>query len=200
METVTGWFRCSPFRVDLLGPKETVVTPIRRPSHEDTCRDLVADLELSWIVVDPEAARAVNVSSFRPVSVERQWLSGEVQVRYAAVAGNVMCGVVVTCAGAGHVLHVTEVSLKMEDMDGIHLNGRDSLVILQRGLEGKRGNSCKGEVGREEEGRRRYLEYLERKRERRERKLRREGRLDMMCVAFGISIFATLFYLFCSSR
>lgn len=197
-ETVTGWFRCSPFRVDLLGPKETVATPIRRPSHEDTCRDLIGDLELSWIVVDPDTCRAVNVSSFRPVAVERHWLSGEVHVRYAAVAGHVMFGVEVTCAGASHVLHVTEVSLKMEDMEGAHLSGKDSLVILQRGLlEGKRGN-CRGE--REEEGRKRYMEYLERKRERGERKVRREGRLDMMCVAFGVAIFATLFFLLCCSR
>uniref|UniRef100_A0A7C8ZQV4 F-box domain-containing protein n=1 Tax=Opuntia streptacantha TaxID=393608 RepID=A0A7C8ZQV4_OPUST len=199
-ETVTGWFRCSPFRVDLLGPKETVATPIRRPSHDDTCRDLIGDLELSWIVVDPSTCKAVNVSSFRPVSVERHWLSGEVHVRYAAVAGHVMCGVEVTCVGGmGPVMHVTEVSLKMEDLDGVHLTGRESLVILQRGFEGKRGNGG-GKREREEEGRRRYVEYLERKREITERKRRREGTLDMLCVGLGVAILAALFFLLCSSR
>lgn len=194
-ETVTGWFRCSPFRIDLLGPKATVATPIRRPSHEDTCRDLIGDLELSWILVDPHTRRAVNVSSFRPVAVERHWLSGEVHVRYAAVAGDAIFRAEVTCAGVSHVLHVTEVSLKTEDMDGTHLSGKESLVILHQGMEGKRGN-CRG--GREEEGRKRFMEYLEKKRERRERKVRREGRLDRMCVAFGVAIFATLFFLLCS--
>lgn len=194
-ETVTGWFRCSPFRIDLLGPKETVATPIRRPSHEDTCRDLIGDLELSWIVVGPSTCRAANVSSFHPVSVERHWLSREVHVRYASVASHVMCRVEVTCVGGmGPVMHVTEVSLKMEDMDGAHLTGRESLVILQRAFEGKRGKGG-GRREREEEGRRRYLEYLERKRERRERNKRREGRLDMMCAGFGVAIFAAPFFL-----
>ncbi|KNA05376.1 hypothetical protein SOVF_190920, partial [Spinacia oleracea] len=180
-ETVTGWFRCSPLRVDLLGPKESVPTPIRRPSHDDTCRDLYADLELSWIVIDPTARRAVNLSSFRPVSVERHWLSGELHVKYAAVmGGEVMCSVEVTCVGGGPggslVLHVREACLKMEEISGGHLNGKDSLVILQRLLEGKRGNLCGkgGMKGRVEEGRRRYLEYLERKKERKEKMLRRE--------------------------
>ncbi|XP_010683646.2 probable F-box protein At2g36090 [Beta vulgaris subsp. vulgaris] len=205
-ETVTGWFRCSPFRIDLLTPKESVPTPIRRPSHDDTCKDLYADLELSWIVMDPTGGRAVNVSSFRPVSVERHWLSGEVHVRYAAVVeGHVMCSVEVTCVGGGPggglVLHVTEACLKMEDVDGAHLNGKDSLVILQRVLEGKRGSLCKkgGMEGRVEEGRRRYLEYLERKRERRERVLRREGRLDNMCVGIGVFLFVGIIYLLCFS-
>ncbi|KAJ8422189.1 LOW QUALITY PROTEIN: hypothetical protein Cgig2_011941 [Carnegiea gigantea] len=59
---------------------------------------------------------------------------------------------------------------------------------------GKRGKGG-GRREREEEGRRRYLEYLERKRERRERNKRREGRLDMMCVGFGVAIFAAPFFL-----
>ncbi|KAL2900125.1 hypothetical protein RDABS01_025207 [Bienertia sinuspersici] len=203
-ETVTGWFRCSPFRVDLVGPKKSVPTPVRRRSHDDTCRDLYTDLELSWIVVDPVNGKAVNVSSLRPVSVERHWLSGEVHVRYAAVVvgegdGHVMCSVEVTCVGSGGglVLHVTEACLKMEDIDGVHLNGRDSLVILYRMLEGKRGNWLKN--GRVEEGRKIYFEYLERKRERRERMLRREGRLDNMCIVIGVLMFIGILYMLCFS-
>lgn len=81
-----------------------------------------------------------------------------------------------------------EVSLEMEDMDGTHLNGKDSLVFLQGAMEGKRGTGRK----RVEEGQRRYSEYVEMKRERRERKQRTEGALDMFCVAFGVSIFVAL--------
>lgn len=207
-ETLTGWFRCSPFRIDLVGPKESVPTPISRPSHEDTCKSLYADMELSWIVVDPTGRKAVNVSSLTPVSVERHWLSGEVHVRYATVLNskngndNVLCSVEVTCVGGGLVLHVTEACLKMEDINGAHMNGKDSLVILQRVLEGKRGNLC-GENGKKkvrgEEGRRRYLEFLEKKRERREQVLRREGRLDNMCLGFCVVLFGAVFYLLCFS-
>lgn len=196
---MTGWFRCSPLRIDLLGPKENVPTPIRRPSHDDTCRELYLDLELSWILVDPASLRAVNLSSFRPVSVERHWLTGEVYVRYAAVVGGeVMCSVEVTCVGGGLVLHVTEACLKMEHISGAHLNGKDSLVIWQRVLEGKRGNLC-GIKRRVEEGRKRYLEYLERKKQRREKMLIREGRLDNMCVGVGAFLFLALFYFICFS-
>ncbi|XP_021728602.1 probable F-box protein At2g36090 [Chenopodium quinoa] len=200
-ETVTGWFRCSPLRVDLVGPKESVPTPIRRPSHDDTCQDLYADLELSWIVVDPTSKRAVNLSSLRPVSVERHWLSGEVHVRYATVVGGqVMCSVEVTCVGGGPgglVLHVTEACLKMEGIDGAHLNGKDSLVILQRVLEGKRGDlyGKGGMKGRVDEGRKRYLEFLERKRQRRENMIRREGRLDSMCVGISVCLFVSFLYM-----
>lgn len=166
------------------------------------------DMSLSWILIDPVGQRAVNLSSHKPVSVQRHWLSGEVQVRFASIlptadqkkkkgsvtvpvwgtAGRgVQCGIMMTCGkwSEGGEMQVREVSMEMENMDGKHLNGRESLVILEKALEGKRGKSR----NREEEGRRRYEEYVEKKKERRERKLRTEGALDIFCVAFGVSIF-----------
>lgn len=191
-ETVTGWFRCSPFRVDLLDPKDTVPTPIGPP--DETCKELGNDLTLTWIVVDPASRRSMNLSSNKPVSVNRHWLTGEVHVRFASVlAGGkgssselVQCGIVATCgsgAGGGE-MHVREVSLQVEDMDGMNLNGRDSLVILQKALEGKRGNGRR----REEEGKRRYDEYLERKRKRKERRMKREGVLDILGVLMAVLV------------
>lgn len=79
-------------------------------------------------------------------------------------------------------MQVKEVRLEIEDMDGKHLNGRESLVILEGALEGKRGMS-------KNRGRQRYAEFEEMKRERRERELRREGDWDIFCVAFGVSVF-----------
>ena len=205
-ETVTGWFKCSPFRFDLLDPKDVVPTPIKLlDDDDDTCRDLEEDLELSWILIDPIGRRAMNVSSQKPVSVQRHWLSGEVHVRFATIlAGDhhrgsssefVQCGVVITCGGSqGRGVLIKEMSLQAEDMDGIHLNGKESLVILQRAMEGK-----KGIKRREEEGRKRYQEFLERKKETKEMKLRTERRLDMLCVAFGVLGFAT-FWLFVLCR
>ncbi|KAL5545785.1 hypothetical protein UlMin_005472 [Ulmus minor] len=203
-ETVSGWFRCSPFRVDLLDPKDVVPTPIKYPNGEDTCLELADEITLSWIVIDPNGRRAMNLSSHKPVSVYRHWLSGEIQIRFASIlAGGergsssefVQCGIVVTCKGSeGGDLKVREVSLLVEDMDGMHLKGRESLVILQRALEGekvKRGR-------RDEEGRKRYEEYLERKRERKERKVRTEGALDMMCAVFGVLAFSSFgFFMIC---
>ncbi|GFZ17759.1 F-box family protein [Actinidia rufa] len=81
-ETESAWFLCSPFRVDLLDPKETVPSPVKFQSGDDTClSDLEDNLTLSWIVIDPTRNRAANFSSLRPVSVTHHWLTGDVQVR-----------------------------------------------------------------------------------------------------------------------
>ncbi|GKV38889.1 hypothetical protein SLEP1_g46746 [Rubroshorea leprosula] len=202
-ETVSGWFICSPFRIDLLDPKDTVATQMPHPNTDDTCQYLEDDLTLSWIIIDPIERRAMDLSSHRPVSVQRHWLSGEVQVWFTTVLTGekgsasefVQCGIVVTCGRSTEgEMRVIEVSLQVEDMDGMHLNGRDSLVILERTLEGKRGKTGR----REAEGKRKFLEFQERKTERKERRLRTEGALDMMCVAFGILGFTSLgLYIFC---
>ncbi|CAJ1884501.1 unnamed protein product [Sphenostylis stenocarpa] len=200
-ETESGWFRCSPFRVDVLDPKEAVATAMEYPRSEEACERLREELRLSWIVVDPEGKRAVNVSSGRAVSVERHWLSGEVQVRFATVVSGgergsaseaVLCSVSVTC---GSEMQVREACVQMEDMDGMVLNGKESLGILQRALEGKRGRLF---AEGDNEGRDSYLEFMSRKMERKEKKMRDERRLDMLCVALALLSFAAISTLFFS--
>lgn len=193
-ETVTGWFRCSPFRVDLLDPKDVVRTRVKYPE----------EVRLRWIVIDPASGRAVDVSSGNAVAVERHWLSGEVKVRFATVVGGgekvtaaevVLCSVVVTWGGReneneNEMMEVREVSLRVEDMDGKQFNGRDSLVILQRALEGGRNGNCKGKEYC-------YGEFVKRKKEWEEEKVRAEGKLDMLCLCVGFAgiAFAGLFVL-----
>ncbi|CAK9184693.1 unnamed protein product [Ilex paraguariensis] len=71
------WRECSPLRVDLLDYKETVPTLVKFSGDEETCRaDLEEHMSLSWILIDPTHKRAVNLSSLRPVSVQRHWLTG----------------------------------------------------------------------------------------------------------------------------
>ncbi|CAL9000180.1 unnamed protein product [Prunus brigantina] len=191
-ETESGWFLCSPFRVDLLDPKETVPTPIRHVGEDQaSLKQLEENLSLSWIVIDPTRKRAANFSSWKAVTVQRHWLTGEIQLRFATIlAGEkrgefVQCGVVVTCNWSeGGELHVREVSMQVEGMEGNHLNGKESLVILKRAIEG-------GKRGKEVNGKGRFEEYLEMKRERRERRERREKTLDMICIATGVTIFLT---------
>jgi uncharacterized protein involved in high-affinity Fe2+ transport len=69
--------------------------------------------------------------------------------------------VVVTCGGqVGGEMHVGQVSLQVEDMEGKHMNGRDSLVILQAAMEsGRRKKERSGE------GKERFEEFLEVQRE-----------------------------------
>ncbi|KAG2686674.1 hypothetical protein I3843_09G017300 [Carya illinoinensis] len=204
-ETVSGWFRCSPFRLDLLDPKDMVSTPIRFPDCEDACLELEKDLALSWIMIEPTGRRAVNLSSHKAVSVQRHWLSGDIQVRFATILTGergsssefVQYGIVVTCGESeGGEVQLREVSLQVENMDGKHLNGKDSLAILGRVLEGKKGGKRRRA---EEEGRKRYQDYLERKRVRKARKLRTEGTLDTLCMAFGVLVFSS-FWMFILCR
>ncbi|KAL2229285.1 probable F-box protein At2g36090 [Sesamum indicum] len=185
-ETDKEWFRRLPFRIDLLEPKDVVPTPIKYPVGDGACAEILEGMTLSWILIDPIGRRAANLSSHEPVTVQRRWLTGEVQARFATILaadqGHVQCGIVVTWGRSEG--GVREVSLEMEDMDGKHLNGKDSLVILQGAMEGKKGTGKK----RVEEGLRRYREYAEMKRERGERKLMRERALDLAFMAFGIFI------------
>ncbi|KAG8374070.1 hypothetical protein BUALT_Bualt11G0092600 [Buddleja alternifolia] len=190
-DTQTAWFRCSPFRIDLLEAKDVVPTSIK---HSDGGG--AAAMTLSWILIDPTGRRAVNLSSHTAVAAQRHWLTGEEQVTFASILaidrGHVEFKIVVTCGVSENgEMQVRQVSLEVEDMDGMHLNGKDSLVILQGAMEGKRGTGIK----RVEEGQRRYKEYVEMKRERRERKLRAEGVLDMFCMACGVSIFVSFLVL-----
>lgn len=204
-ETETGWFRCSPFRIDMLEPKDAVPTPVPFPSPDDACGDLGDSLRLSWVLIDPEGRRAMNLSSAAPVSIQRHWLSGEVHARFATVlpygergtaAERVACTIAVTCGeSGGGTMQVREVSAQVEDMEGTYLNGGDGLAILRRAMEGKRGKKTR----EEEEGRRRYEDFLERRRERRERRARAEGTLDALCVGFG-SAALVAFWLFILCR
>jgi hypothetical protein len=167
------------------------------PRNDEACKNLEEELRMSWIVIDPRGKRAVNVSSGKPVSVHRHWLTGDVQARFATVLHGgekgsatevALCNLLVTLGGE---MQVREVCFQIEDMDGINLNGRDSLGILQRALEGGR-KKLRSEKERKEI----FVEFMKRKIERKERKLRSERWLDMLCVgiaALSIVAFSTLF-------
>ncbi|CDY43750.1 BnaAnng07650D [Brassica napus] len=161
-------------------------------AEDDTCRDLEQELTLSWIVIDPVGKRAANLSSHRAVSVRRNWLSGGVEAKFATVVGSVECVITVVTCGEEE-MHVKEVSLRVEKMEGTHLNGKDSLVILRSVMEGKRGNGRRREV----ELKRRHEEFMEKRREMIEKKMRVESVFDILTVAVGILGFVSLvgFYL-----
>lgn len=194
-ETSSDWFLSSPFRVDLLDPKETIPTPVQvLEGNADLFRSqLDQNLTLSWILVDPVSRRAANLSSLTPMSVERHWLNEDVRTHYMTSLPGffvgkslefVQCSIVVVCGGTGGDLLVKEVSLQVQDMDGKSLNGKESLVILQEAMVRQRIKK-----GKREEERERYEEFMEMRRERGERKQRKERRMDMVCMLTGVTIF-----------
>uniref|UniRef100_A0A1D1YCD1 Putative F-box protein At1g60180 n=1 Tax=Anthurium amnicola TaxID=1678845 RepID=A0A1D1YCD1_9ARAE len=172
------WFLCSPFRVDALGREDHPPSPAPVIS--------TGDLYLSWVLIDPANHRAVNLSSRRPVSLERLWYVGEIQARFAVVLDGGRAAATVLVTWEEETRQLREVTLVVEDVDGTCLNGKESLAILHGALKGERkGGEGKGEA----DARRRYTEYVARKRERKERALTQEGWLDMCCIALGISLF-----------
>lgn len=194
-KTHKGWFHCSPLWVDLLETDENVPTPLKLLPNDDVewLRDLQENLRLSWIMIDPTRKRAANLSSRRAVSARWHWLTGEVEVVYAvAMEEEVQCIVKVTCCGkVGGNMHVREVSMTMEDMDGRHVIGRESMVILQNAMEGVKRKRVDGDEAKES-----YEKFCCMKMERRERLMRKAKALDMLTMLVTFTIFILLLWFF----
>ncbi|KAI3739535.1 hypothetical protein L2E82_29942 [Cichorium intybus] len=207
--TPSDWFQSSPFRIDFLEPKELVPSAIKFSGDDRLLlSNLEKNLTLSWILIDPTQNRAVNLSSINPVSVKRNWLTGDIMVTFAVVIAPdvpvhdndyVSCNIQITCEvkdGSGE-LNVSGVTLTVLDMDGKCLSGKESMVILQ-GLT-VAGRRSRKYTGGGEEQKERYDEFIQRRRERKEMIERKERRLDMACVASGVAILGA-FWSFALSR
>ncbi|XP_058734924.1 F-box protein At2g27310-like [Vicia villosa] len=195
-ETTKNSFLSSPLWIEILEPNELVPTEVKFVRKDDELlKHLEENLSLSWILLDPTGKRSANVSSRKPVLVRRHWLTRDVEILFAVtMAGEarratetVQCTVKVTCCGkVGGELHVREVSLVMEDMDGGKVSGKEGVMILQKAMEfGERKKV--GEVGEMME---RFDRFLSVVRERRERKYRRQKERDgvSMVVAFVVCV------------
>ena len=154
----SAWFLGAPFRVDALAQEGFTLpaAPI-----------VPAELELSWVLIDPASGRAVNASSRRPVSVDRRWLTGETVVRFALVLGGVVLDAAVMC----------------DERYG-HVSGRDGLAVVAAAMAGARRGR-----GAEEEAKLRYQEFVKGRADRKERKARREGIIDLCCSGVGAAAF-----------
>ena len=127
----------------------------------------------------------MNVSSRRPVSVDRHWYTGETLVRFAVVLGGCKFEATVACAeGSGHV---TEVALAVEDADGAAVSGEGTLRLLAAAMEAPR----RGGEREPEEAKRRYHEFVRRKKGRKESKARREALVDLCCSAVSAAVVLT---------
>ncbi|KAF0891878.1 hypothetical protein E2562_011277 [Oryza meyeriana var. granulata] len=163
----SSWFLGSPFRVEAAECKKLAAEKVLPP----------AELELSWVVVDPACGRALNVSSRRAVAVDRHWYTGETLVRFAVVLGGCKFETTVTCfEGTGYI---SEVSLAVQDADGAAVSGERSLRLLAAAMEEQR----KGGERERDEAKRRYAEFVKSKKGRKESKARREALIDLCCSA-----------------
>lgn len=87
-------------------------------------------------MVEQNGDRVVELSSWKPMSVELNWFNGNSVVLFGTVVGEGRGEVVavVTCSVVG----VREVGLMVEDGDGVQMNGMDSMVIIGEMMDGGR--------------------------------------------------------------
>lgn len=201
-ETKQNWFLSLPLFVEVLEPNELVPTPVKFVrKDEEWLRHLEESLGLSWVLIDPTRKRAANVSSMRPVSVRRHWLTRDVEAVFAVVmAGErrretekVQCVVKVTCCGrpVNGELHVRAVNLVMENTEGGHVSGKEGVAILQRAMETGERKRVNGNANIMKE---RFEEFTCLTRERRESKHRRQKARD--AVSMLLAFFACVLFSF----
>jgi hypothetical protein len=165
----SSWFLTSPFCVDAVdhNNKAPFVTgPALLP----------AEMELSWVVIDPRGGRAVNVSSRRPVAVDRHWYTGDTLLRYAVVLGGCKIEATVTCTDETGCIR--QLALAAEDADGAAVSGQGTLRILAAAMAGPRRKGGDEEAA---VAKARYEEFVRSKRGRKESKARKEVLIDLCC-------------------
>lgn len=166
------------------------------------CKELLDGIRLSWIIVNTKVKQAANFSSWVPLGVQRHWpMDKDFLVRFGSVlpAKDILPCQVVECIlmvkfqmleddNSGHVhLKLTQLSMQLEDMEGAHVNGRNSLMVLKEALSCRRSKN--------------YSEVLEScnlyskvRTEIKEEKMRNESRIDRLCILSGIAAFITFWY------
>ncbi|KAK7404856.1 hypothetical protein VNO78_05866 [Psophocarpus tetragonolobus] len=198
-QTQNNWFLTSPLWLDALEPNELIPMRVKfARKDEEWLKQVEENLSVSWIIVDPTGKRAANVSSRRAVVARRHWLTREVEVLYAVeMAGErgraterVQCVVKVTCCGkVGGELHVKEVNLVMEDSEGRHVSGKESVSILQKAMVC--GERERVDHARDKE---RFQNFTCLKKENTKRRFQRERARDLLSTLFAF--FALLFFCF----
>ncbi|XP_023745391.1 F-box protein At2g27310 [Lactuca sativa] len=195
--TPSDWFQSSPFRIDLLEPKELIPSVVKFSGDDQVMQsNLEKHMTLSWILIDPSQNRAVNLSSKKPVSVQLNWLTDEIELTFAFVAVSgvsvhdndyVNCNIEITCGvkRTSGELYVSGMSLTVQDIDGKCLSGKNSMEVLQGLTVAERRSTRFNGGGDDLKGR--YEEYIQKRRERKEMMEMRERRLDLACVAGGIA-------------
>ncbi|KAG2697144.1 hypothetical protein I3843_07G091400 [Carya illinoinensis] len=166
-------------------------------------RELRDGLRLSWIVVNSKINQAANLASWSPLGGQRHWPTDkDFVLRFGSVlpAKDILPCQVVECIlsmkfrvthtegdGVQTTLKLTELSMQLEDMEGAHVNGRNSLLILKEALSCRRSKN--------------YSEVLESchlyskvQSELKEEKIRNESRLDRLCILSGIAAFIMFWY------
>lgn len=217
-----GWFLDCPFRLDALNYHTGSTTldddgyddgPDLQDDKEGTmgtlpsipmikkkerrsgkfCRKLEKNVRLSWVLLNTKTGKAANLSSWKPISVQRHWPSeGNFLMCFGCVVPaeeqllpceSAECVISMRCRLLERegCLRCTEISMQVKDIEGTHVNGRTSTLVLERALRCERSrHSWEVEMG--------YGEYMRERREIMQKKMKQEGFADMLCLLSGIAL------------
>ncbi|XP_051141754.1 probable F-box protein At2g36090 [Andrographis paniculata] len=210
-----GWFYSCPFRIDLLAYsardeiKLTVtdgLSPVwsmeRERKDGKLWQEICDGIRLSWILVNRKAKKAANLSSWSPVGGQRHWpTDNDFLIRFGSIlpAKDILPCRVVECilimklklvgSGARTTIELTELSMQLGDMEGSHVNGRNSLLVLRDALGCPRSKNYGAAVES-------CLRYSKVQSELKEEKMRYENRLDTIWILGSIAACVT-FCLYC---
>ncbi|XP_057800834.1 F-box protein At2g27310-like [Salvia miltiorrhiza] len=162
-------------------------------------------IRLSWILVNIKTKKAANLSSWSSIGGQRHWPTDkDFLIRFGSIlpAKGILPCQVVECilimkfkvvvaedGGSHTTIKLSELSMQLGDMEGSHVNGRNSLLVLKEALNCPRSKN--------------YSEALESchlyskvQSELKEEKMRYENRLDTLWILGSIAACAT-FCLYC---
>ncbi|KAL2323561.1 hypothetical protein Fmac_027940 [Flemingia macrophylla] len=166
-------------------------------------QELRDGLLLSWIIVNKKTKQAANLASWSPLDGQRHWPTDKDFVfRFGSVlsAKDILPSQVVQCIlimkfrvvhtedeGVQTTLRSTELSMQLEDMEGAHVNGRNSLLILKEALSCRRSKNYNEMLES-------CLKYSKVQNKLKEEKIRNESRWDTLCILSGIVAVMTFWY------
>ncbi|KAJ7015152.1 hypothetical protein D5086_033023 [Populus alba] len=206
------WFLNYPFKLELMDLEdddddddddEALASPISSlneagKSRENLCKKLIEDFRLSWILVDKKTGKAVNLSSWKPLSVQKSWpyhatyvmqFGCVLPVEESLLPQKLARFIVTTrfrMTERGECLKWREIRMRIENIEGAHVNGRSSLMILNKALYSQRStNQFKVEEG--------LRKYEKQKREMMRRRESREALADRLFTLIEITVFVILY-------
>ncbi|KAJ9173815.1 hypothetical protein P3X46_016915 [Hevea brasiliensis] len=118
----------------------------------DNCKELMEDLRLSWVLLDKKTGKAVNLSTWKPFTAQTIWPHGDYVMQFGSIIPfeeKVLPQKLTRCTITTK-FKVTEmhgnfqwrqISMSVENVTGSLLDGKTSLMILNKALYSMRSTN-----------------------------------------------------------